>query len=431
MTKNPLNSLVQLGKTKIFTRSKGPLVGVLGFFKLKKALTTHQIGAGAKKAFAVFALFLMSFMAVPFPVGATLQDDLNNVNDKINEARDELADIKAEKNSLQGQINAFNREINSIEYQISLTDKKIALLNSQIIQTQKEFNRAEADLKRARLQLSEIVKAMYEDGQLSTLEVVVKSGSFSEYVNRSEYMEQMQVKVKDNADTVVALKNKLEMQKKLLETNKQETVDLRTEQASQRNEIGSRKSAKDNLLIATKGNEVEYQALLKKLQKEQDAIEAKMWSGSNNYVSLGTVKKGDIIGYIGNSGYSSGPHLHFETRSAASCTIKGKSYNQCPKNPLSYIGDGYFEHPATGPGVSISQYYGSSSWTSAYSFHTGMDLRDGGRGTPVRAAADGEIIYRDSGWSNTFYLANPVVTYGNVVKIRHSNGMYTLYAHLR
>ena len=38
------------------------------------------------------------------------------------------------------------------------------------------------------------------------------------------------------------------------------------------------------------------------------------------------VHKGDVVGYEGTTGYSTGPHVHFEVR------INGK-----PNNPLNYI----------------------------------------------------------------------------------------------
>lgn len=363
----------------------------------------------AKRAFALFALFLVSFLAIPVTTRASLQDDLNDVNEKINDAKDELDDLRAEKNTLQGQINAFNGEISNIEYQISLTNRKIQLLNSQITETEANIKVAEADLAKAKKQLSEIIKAMYEDGQQSALEVVAKSSSFSEYVNRSEYMEQMQVKVKENADKVVTLKNELENKKGLLQENKKEALDLKSEQLGQREEVAAKKSAKDHLMAVTKGNEAAYLSLVKSLQKERERIESEIWSNANGYVSLGSVEKGDVVGYQGNSGFSTGSHLHFEIRTP----------DYVARNPVTLIGNGIWSHPL--PGARISCGWG------CYSGHKGTDFVRY-YGAPILASADGEIIYRRTGRPNTYPYS---FEYGNYVLIKHYNGWYTLYAHLK
>lgn len=370
--------------------------------KNKKLLT------GAKRAFAILALFLLSFATIP-TVYATLQDDLNNVNEKIDEAKDELAGIRSQKNTLQGQVNAFSREVSNIEYQISLTNSKISLLNRQIRETETKLEQAKKDLEKAQNQLSELIKVMYEDGQLSTVEIVAKSGSFSEFVNRSEYMEQMQVKVKENADKVVAIKKDLEAKQQLLESNKKEALELREQQIGQREEVATKKAAKDSLLLATKGVESNYLALMKSLQKERDQIEAEIWNNTGSYVSLGSVSKGDIIGYQGNSGYSTGPHLHFEIRTPSKVQV----------NPVNYIGNGTWSHPL--PGARVTCGWG------CYPGHKGTDFSKF-YGAPIQASADGEIIYRRTGRPNTYPGS---FEYGNYVLIRHYNGWYTLYAHLK
>lgn len=52
-------------------------------------------------------------------------------------------------------------------------------------------------------------------------------------------------------------------------------------------------------------------------------------SGFNKEISVGsTVSRGQVIGYIGSTGWSTGPHLHFEIRTC--------SRHACTTNPLNY-----------------------------------------------------------------------------------------------
>ncbi|ELB05724.1 TPA: phage tail tip lysozyme [Enterococcus faecium] len=64
----------------------------------------------------------------------------------------------------------------------------------------------------------------------------------------------------------------------------------------------------------------------------------------------------------------------------------------------------------------------TSPITDAQEFHNGIDLVNGNPNTPIFASADGEVIVAGD--------ANYFDWYGNWVVIKHSDGMYTGYAHL-
>ena len=93
-----------------------------------------------------------------------------------------------------------------------------------------------------------------------------------------------------------------------------------------------------------------------------------------------------------------------------------------------------FLFPVNNGGVIAYAYGYSSAYFSGTRFHTGVDIHSYGDDT-IYAAAGGTVVAVYNGCSHysqpdaTCYPAH-LDTYGNSVKVRHSDGTYAIYGHL-
>ncbi len=121
------------------------------------------------------------------------------------------------------------------------------------------------------------------------------------------------------------------------------------------------------------------------------------------------VRRGEVVGHLGSTGYSSGPHVHFEVR-----------VNNSAVNPSSYVNNGTLVWPVAN--FQISQGFGYTDYaqSGAYggSMHTGIDLA-GPYGQPVYAPADGTVILRQ-------YYGG----YGNAWAEQLDSGLVVLLGHM-
>jgi len=340
-----------------------------------------------------------------------LRSKIDGIEQQVSNNLKTLEALEQKAENLQSKLSQLQLEIEQVNRQIELNELKIQEL-------QLKLERTQAELQRQKNLLSESLRELYKRGRISTLEMLASSNNFSDYLSQQEYLGRLKEGIQGSVDEV----KKLEAQ---IEDEKIKQQDLLDQKKANRLALNDRRAEQNKILNDTRGSQERYTEIVNGLKDKRQQAEKELDEfiaaqiqqyNSGNYVSLGRVAAGDVIAYVGSTGFSTGPHLHFEMRSGASTIDPGGS-----GGVMSY---GFRWPTPSTPAGSLSQSYGCVAPYDWYytkcgngSFHSGIDIA-GWYGDPIIAPAAGDIVYR--GWSGG---------YGNLVLIKHDNGIITAYGH--
>ena len=207
------------------------------------------------------------------------QGQLDSLNDQIN-------DLSGEKEDVEAQISGLTSQIAEIMASVSLLEDENADTEEQIKQAQKDYDAAKEKEDAQYRAMKKRIQYLYEKGETSYIELLMAAKSWSDMLNKAEYVQEIYTYDRNMLDDyaatvkqVAALKESLEEQKSELQAAEYE---LEQEKASLQESLDEQKAIAadyDVQLAKAKQEAAAYKAKIKQqnaeIQKLASAEQAK------------------------------------------------------------------------------------------------------------------------------------------------------------
>lgn len=220
------------------------------------------------------------------------EQDKKETESKLNETEENLDKLNEQKDSLQGALTTLNTELSQVsnnlsdlETKISDKEAEIEALNKEIAQVQEELTIA-IQLKDDQYEaMKKQIKFIYERSDYLYLELFFSAGSFSDFLNKNNYIEQLSAyeeKVlqdyKDAQAAMEAKEEELQLAMDKLAEDKAELSEYKVQVVAEQSRVSGLVSKTSNSISATASqiSEAEAEALAyeQKIKEQEEDIAA-------------------------------------------------------------------------------------------------------------------------------------------------------------
>lgn len=298
-----------------------------------------------------------------------------------------ISDIKAAKKELEqykndvaAYVENLDGKLLDIQAHIDELNGLISTKETEIADTTEELNDAIATEEAYYQAMKDHIKFMYEKGDTFYLEIMMNAKSFSDFLTKADYVDQLEAYEQKMLEEYTAVREWTELCKADLE---------------------SQKAVLDEAKATAETEEESLQELL--LEKETELA---------NYNTKIKQASAELADYEAQYAEEVAVIEALEAQ-----ILEEKKALAAQQNRISYDG-GMFAWPCP-EYIRVTEEFGwrNNPFSGRPEFHSGIDL-GAPAGSPILAAYDGVVVASTYNWSM-----------GNYVMIDHGDGLYTIYMH--
>lgn len=183
------------------------------------------------------------------------QNEKQQTESELNETKENLEDLNEVKESLQGQLNTLNSQLQQVSDNLAQLEQQIEEKEAEIEKTREELEEARATEEWQYECMKKRVQFIYETQDYVMMEMLLASANFSEFLNRSEYIEQLSEYDREKLKEYTETKEMIQEAEKRLEEEKEELDDYKAQVEVEKSRVSGLVS-QTSTNIAGKKNEI-------------------------------------------------------------------------------------------------------------------------------------------------------------------------------
>lgn len=201
-----------------------------------------------------------------------LEQEKSELQDRLQELEEKLSENATQIEAIFSQKQVIDRQVFLLQQSIHVTDQQITACAAKIADRQESLDQAQELLSQLNQNHKERIRAMEEEGKLSYWSVLLKSNSFSDFLDRMAMIEEISLadqrrlqEIQEAANAVTTAQDALISEKEALEA-------FQLTQQESAAALADKKTQSEQLLLQLQQRGDEYQQLLHEGEEAQNVL---------------------------------------------------------------------------------------------------------------------------------------------------------------